>query len=75
MANFEQGNVSFESRKCQEMSACNFIKKETPTDESSCEFWEIFKNINFVEHFWTAAPVDINIKAFGIKLEKHNLGK
>ena len=28
-------------------SACNFIKKETPTQVSSCDFCEIFKNTLF----------------------------
>ena len=27
-----------------EIRACNFIKKETPTQSFSCEFSEIFKN-------------------------------
>ena len=30
--------------------ACNFIKKETLAQASSCEFCEIFKNIFFTEH-------------------------
>ena len=30
--------------------ACNFIKKETPTQVFSCEFSEVFKNIFFTEH-------------------------
>ena len=30
--------------------ACNFIKKETLAQVFSCEFWEIFKNIFFIEH-------------------------
>ena len=30
--------------------ACNFIKKETPTQMFSCEFCEIFKNTFFIEH-------------------------
>ena len=32
-------------------SACNFIKKETLRQVFSCEFWEIFKNTFFIEHF------------------------
>ena len=30
-----------------ESEACNFIKKETPTQVLSCEFCEIFENTNF----------------------------
>ena len=31
--------------------ACNFIKKETPTQVFSCEHYENFKNSFFTEHF------------------------
>ena len=30
--------------------ACNFVKKESPTQVFSCEFCKIFKNTFFVEH-------------------------
>ena len=33
----------------------NFIKKETLTQVLFCEFFEIFKNASFTEHFWTTA--------------------
>ena len=29
---------------------CNFIKKETPTQVFSCEFYEIFKDNFLTEH-------------------------
>ena len=32
--------------------ACNFIKKETPTQVFSCEYCEIFKGSFFIEHLW-----------------------
>ena len=32
------------------MEACNFIKKETPTEVFSCEYCEIFKKRFFKEH-------------------------
>ena len=35
--------------------ACNFIKKETPTQVFSCEFYEISKNTFFAEHLWATA--------------------
>ena len=33
----------------QSSEACNFIKKETPTEVFSYEFGEIFKNTIFIE--------------------------
>ena len=30
--------------------ACNFLKKDTLAQMSSCEFWEIFKDTFFIEH-------------------------
>ena len=33
----------------------NFMKKELPTQVSSCEFCKIFRNSVFVEHLQTAA--------------------
>ena len=36
-------------------SSCNFIKKETLTQVSSCEFYEISKNTFFTEHLWATA--------------------
>ena len=35
--------------------ACNFIKKETPTQVFSCEFCDISKNTFFTEHVWATA--------------------
>ena len=35
--------------------ACNFIKKENPTQVFSCEFCKVFKNSYFVEYLQTAA--------------------
>ena len=35
--------------------ACNFIKKETPTQVFSCEFYEISKNTFFTKHLWATA--------------------
>ena len=35
--------------------ACNFIKKKTLAQVSSCELCEISKNTFFTEHLWTAA--------------------
>ena len=32
------------------LKACNFNKKETPTQEFSCEYHKIFKNSFFIEH-------------------------
>ena len=37
------------------LQACNFIKKETPTQVFSCEHCEIFRNTYFEKHLWTAA--------------------
>ena len=44
--------VGYNSRRGQ---ACKFIKKEAQV--LSCEFCEIFKNISFTEHLWTAASM------------------
>ena len=43
----------FESlfNKAGALKACIFIKKEIPTQVSSCEYCEIFKNSFLVEHF------------------------
>ena len=38
---------------------CNFIKKDTPTQAFSCEFWEIFNNAHFEEHMRATASVKI----------------
>ena len=32
--------------------AGNFIKKETPTQVFSCEYWEIFENSFFIENMF-----------------------
>ena len=44
--------VSF--NKITGLEVCNFIRKETPTQVFSCEYCEIFKNIDFEEHQQTA---------------------
>ena len=43
----------FESlfNKAGALKACIFIKKEIPTQLSSCEYYEIFKNSFLVQHF------------------------
>ena len=38
-----------------QVSACNFIKKETVAQVFSCEIYEIFKNTFLTEHLWTTA--------------------
>ena len=37
------------------MEAYNFIKKETPAQQLSLEFFQIFKSVFYVEHLWTTA--------------------
>ena len=37
--------------------ACNFIKRETPTQVFSCKYYEIFKVTYFEKHLYTAASV------------------
>ena len=37
------------------LQACNFIKKQTPTQVFPSEHCEIFKNTDFKEHLLTAA--------------------
>ena len=34
------------------LKACNFNKKETPTEVFSCEYHKTFKNSFFIEHLW-----------------------
>ena len=43
---------------CVIASFFNFIKKETPTMVSSCEFWETFKKTFFTEHLQTTASTN-----------------
>ena len=38
------------SQEIHRLQACNFTRKETPTQVFSCEFCEIFRNIFFLEH-------------------------
>ena len=38
-----------------DQKACNFIKKEAPTQVFCCEIFEIFDNAFFEEHLRTAA--------------------
>ena len=35
-----------------QVSACNFIKKETPAQVFPCEFCEISKNTFLIDHLW-----------------------
>ena len=39
----------------------NFVKKETPTQVFSCEFFEIFKKIFFIEYLWMIAFEYFNV--------------
>ena len=39
--------------------ACNFIKKETPTQVFSCEYCEIFKKTNFKEHLCMVVSIPL----------------
>ena len=40
------------------VAGCNFIvKKETPMQMFSCEFFETFKNTSFTEHLQTTASI------------------
>ena len=39
-------------RGCWHGKACNFIKKDTPTQVLFCGFLQIFKNTFFTEHHW-----------------------
>ena len=41
--------------------ACNFIRKETPTQVFSCEYCEVFKNTSFEEHLQMAASGDLKV--------------
>ena len=45
--------------KYLEVSACNFIKKETLAQVFFCEFCEITKDIFFTEQLWANASVFI----------------
>ena len=45
--------------KYLEVSACNFIKKETLAQVFFCEFCEITKNIFLTEQLWANASVFI----------------
>ena len=40
-------------------SARNFVKKETLTQEFSCEFCQIFENTFFTEHLWTTDKISV----------------
>ena len=53
-------NVRNIQRKTQVLeleNTCNFIKKKTPTEVFSCEYYEIFKNTCFEERLRTAGSV------------------
>ena len=39
----------------------NFVKKETPTQVFSCEFFEIFKKTFFIEYLWMIAFEYLNV--------------
>ena len=41
--------------KVADLRACNFIKKEAPTQVLSCEYWKIFDNNYYEEHLRPAA--------------------
>ena len=43
--------------RVSEPETCNFIKRKTPAQVFSCEFWEIFKNTVLTEHLWATASV------------------
>ena len=43
-----------------EVTACNFIKKETLAQVFSCEFCEISYNTFFTEHVWATASVTLS---------------
>ena len=52
-----RGFLVLESRCSDRPQPCNFIKKETLAQMSSCEFCEISKNTFFTEHLWTTGSV------------------
>ena len=47
--------AKFTGRHLCQLSAYNFIKKETLAQVFSCKFCETFKNTLFIEHLWTIA--------------------
>ena len=55
--------------------ACNFIKKETLVQVFSCEFFEIFKNIFFMEHLRATASEQSRNKMQNTDLEKLDFWK
>ena len=55
------------------LQTSNFIKKETPTQVFSCEFYQNFKNTYFEEHLPTAAFYSQVVNKNGsTKLKKKN---
>ena len=51
--NENQPTVVFYKKGVLKLEACNYIKRETPTQLFSCEFCEIFRNSFFIEHLRT----------------------
>ena len=51
----EQMHYLGKSNYVQHTQACNFIKKETPLQLFSCEFFEISRTMYFAKHIQTAA--------------------
>ena len=51
--NENQPAVVFYKKGVLKLEACNYIKRETPTQLFSCEFCEIFRNSFFIEHLRT----------------------
>ena len=45
------------------IKACNFLKKETPTQGLSCEIYEIFENTYFEEHLQMEALSEVLLHA------------
>ena len=50
--------------------AWNFIKKDTPAQVFSCEFYKIFKNIFFTEHLRATASEIICLLFLGLREAK-----
>ena len=48
---------SYRAQAALKHSVCNLIKKETPTQMFSCEFYKVFQYIFFTEHLRVTGPV------------------
>ena len=55
LANFAKFTAKICARLKLQASDWNCVKKQTLTEEFSCELCEIFKNIFFTEQLWTTA--------------------